>query len=35
MEGVAASLAQEVVGFGIHVTSLALGSFRTAGPAAR
>ncbi|MFE0626010.1 oxidoreductase [Streptomyces sp. NPDC058864] len=29
MEGVAASLAQEVAGFGIHVTSLALGSFRT------
>ncbi|MDX2702878.1 oxidoreductase [Streptomyces sp. PA03-6a] len=29
MEGIAASLAQEVAGFGIHVTSLALGSFRT------
>ncbi|MEU1540429.1 oxidoreductase [Actinacidiphila glaucinigra] len=29
MEGVAASLAQEVAGFGVHVTSLALGSFRT------
>lgn len=29
MEGVTASLAQEVAGFGIHVTSLALGSFRT------
>jgi NAD(P)-dependent dehydrogenase (short-subunit alcohol dehydrogenase family) len=29
MEGVAASLAQEVAGLGIHVTSLALGSFRT------
>jgi NAD(P)-dependent dehydrogenase (short-subunit alcohol dehydrogenase family) len=29
MEGIAASLAQEVEGFGIHVTSLALGSFRT------
>jgi NAD(P)-dependent dehydrogenase (short-subunit alcohol dehydrogenase family) len=29
MEGIAASLAQEVAGFGIHVTSLALGAFRT------
>ncbi|MFJ9558845.1 oxidoreductase [Streptomyces fuscichromogenes] len=29
MEGIAGSLAQEVAGFGIHVTSLALGSFRT------
>ncbi|MFI2300852.1 oxidoreductase [Actinacidiphila glaucinigra] len=29
MEGVAASLAQEVADFGVHVTSLALGSFRT------
>ncbi|MFB7287701.1 oxidoreductase [Actinacidiphila glaucinigra] len=29
MEGVTASLAQEVAGFGIRVTSLALGSFRT------
>ncbi|MDX3237848.1 oxidoreductase [Streptomyces sp. ME03-5709C] len=29
MEAIAASLAQEVAGFGIHVTSLALGSFRT------
>ncbi|MFF7212645.1 oxidoreductase [Streptomyces sp. NPDC008238] len=29
MEGIAASLAQEVAGFGIRVTSLALGSFRT------
>jgi NAD(P)-dependent dehydrogenase (short-subunit alcohol dehydrogenase family) len=29
IEGIAASLAQEVAGFGIHVTSLALGSFRT------
>ncbi|MEU6520258.1 oxidoreductase [Streptomyces sp. NPDC046978] len=29
MEGIAGSLAQEVADFGIHVTSLALGSFRT------
>jgi NAD(P)-dependent dehydrogenase (short-subunit alcohol dehydrogenase family) len=29
VEGIAASLAQEVAGLGIHVTSLALGSFRT------
>jgi NAD(P)-dependent dehydrogenase (short-subunit alcohol dehydrogenase family) len=29
MEGIAASLAQEVAGFGVHVTSLALGAFRT------
>ncbi|MFG2302164.1 oxidoreductase [Actinacidiphila glaucinigra] len=29
MEGVAASLAQEIADFGVHVTSLALGSFRT------
>ncbi|KUN82429.1 short-chain dehydrogenase [Streptomyces bungoensis] len=29
VEGIAGSLAQEVAGFGIHVTSLALGSFRT------
>lgn len=29
IEGIAASLAQEVSGFGVHVTSLALGSFRT------
>jgi NAD(P)-dependent dehydrogenase (short-subunit alcohol dehydrogenase family) len=29
IEGIAASLAAEVAGFGIHVTSLALGSFRT------
>ncbi|PWI19370.1 short-chain dehydrogenase/reductase [Streptomyces sp. Act143] len=29
IEGIAGSLAQEVAGFGIHVTSLALGSFRT------
>jgi NAD(P)-dependent dehydrogenase (short-subunit alcohol dehydrogenase family) len=29
MEGIAASLAQEVAGFGIYVTSLALGAFRT------
>ncbi|MGW3171323.1 oxidoreductase [Streptomyces sp. NPDC001153] len=29
VEGISASLAQEVAPFGIHVTSLALGSFRT------
>jgi NAD(P)-dependent dehydrogenase (short-subunit alcohol dehydrogenase family) len=29
VEGIAGSLAQEVAAFGIHVTSLALGSFRT------
>ncbi|MDX2815703.1 oxidoreductase [Streptomyces sp. PA03-5A] len=29
MEGIAASLAQEVAAFNVHVTSLALGSFRT------
>ncbi|GAA0895434.1 MULTISPECIES: oxidoreductase [Streptomyces violaceusniger group] len=29
IEGISASLAQEVAQFGIHVTSLALGSFRT------
>jgi NAD(P)-dependent dehydrogenase (short-subunit alcohol dehydrogenase family) len=29
IEGISASLAQEVAPFGIHVTSLALGSFRT------
>lgn len=29
VEGIATSPAQEVAGFGVHVTSIALGSFRT------